>query len=270
MIERLRTNPFLLRELALRAAADDSRRLYAYSGPGLFLLLLQMPVLYGLLVSALSGSFETDIFGAPMFLVTAWFLVLYFSHAAARLCAGALSSEREGGTLDALRLLPHASGDLFVGKFLGALAPLAIEVLLVAPALSLYALVGPVPLIRVALVAMLCGALVVGGGAIGMFWSVQSSEPGVAVTRAFATVLTLHVVPCALAVGLLSMSAGGESLLSVVLLSPLALVVRLAHAGSSTLSMLVDDLTVLAPVMCLGGCVTVLLLQIAMRRLSRG
>lgn len=202
LLRRLFSNPIMVREMEIRASRDEGYRLFNYCGPGLYLLLLESPAVFGIVLGDLFSSWQSStgghatLFWSPaLFLVTAWLQVIYFSHAAARFCAGSVAIERERGTLDALRLLPSRTREVFTGKFLPAVAPLLIEALVAIPATSLYCVMGAVPVSTVLAVGALNVGLVVFFGLWGMFWSVTCRDVMSALSRAFATVLGFNVVP---------------------------------------------------------------------------
>lgn len=237
-MRRLLRNPILLREMEIRAGRDEGYRLFNYSGPGLFLLLLGSPAVFGMLIGdviTVKDGGSSVLWPPAMFLVTAWLLVIYFSHAAARFCAGSVAIDRERGTLDALRMLPRSTADLFAGKYLAAIAPLLLEAVAAIPLLGLYSLLGSVRLGSVLAVGLLNLGVIVFFGLWGMFWSVRAREVITALSRAFGTVLACNVLPLAAAFVLLFLRAGSEGgMATLFTFSPLYLVGGLTVPAQET------------------------------------
>lgn len=228
MIDGLRTNSFLRRELDVRASRDEGYRLFNYAGPGLFLLLLLTPLIFGLMGSTV--GWVNEIFTAPLFLVTVWLQALYFSHSAARFCAGSIAVERERGTMDALRLIPRPAHDLFVAKYAGSIAPLLVEALVSIPFMATYAWTGNVALHTVFATALLNIVLILFFGMWGMFWSVHSRDVLSAVSRGFCTVLACNVLPVLLVIVTRLSEDGAYT--PLFFLSPLCVATALVHPAN--------------------------------------
>jgi hypothetical protein len=230
-------NPLLSRELAIRSKRVEGYRLFNYSGPGRYLLLLCAPILFDLLLTwSYRGLIEPTrgqdggwLFWAPsVFLVTVWLQVLYFSHAAARYCAGSIAVERERGTLPALLLLPRPLSDLLRAKMFAALAPLIVEAVLSMPLLALYACFGVVRPTSVLYCGLLDVSVIVFFGCWGMYWSVACKDVVSALSRAFCTCFFVAWGPLVLSflVSVLSLwgEAGFEFARATLLFSPLYVV----------------------------------------------
>lgn len=261
---RFVTNPFLARELELRASGDPSYRPFDYSGPGQVLQIVLTPVVYGAVVTW--GSGEREVWTTPLFLVTVWLLSLYFSHASARVCAGSLAIERERGTLDALRLTPRPLADLLVGKYAAGIAPLLVESVLLVPLLGLYAVFGSIGWSTVALVGGVEVGLVLGCGMIGLFWSLHSRDVVSALSHAFGTVVTLNALPL---IGAIFVRLSHDvSLPALLQLSPLGLVTRLVHTDAVTTPVLLADAGAVAVFAVVMVGATVLLYRASLRRLA--
>jgi hypothetical protein len=258
-------NPYLRRELEIRASGDEGYRLFNYSGPGLYLLLLQLPVVYGLIATGFSWSGAAEAWTAPLFLVTVWLGVLYFSHSAARFCSGSLVVERERGTIDALRLVPRPSTELFAGKYLAAIAPLLVEALITFPFLSIYAAFRSVPWIVVGAVSVLNFGLIAFFGVWGMFWSVSSRDVLSAVSRAFCTVLGFNLLP--LVLGLVIQLSDNTSCHGLLMVSPLVLATRLVQAGVQPQAASPDG-GLVACLLLIAALVFIVLRRVSLGRLS--
>lgn len=261
---RLLTNPFLARELELRASGDPSYRPFDYSGPAMYLHTLLVPLAYGAAVTW--GSGEREVWGGPLFLVTVWLLSLYFSHASARVCAGSLAIERERGTLDALRLTPRPLADLLVGKYVAAIAPLLVESVLLVPLLGMYAVFGSIAWSTIGLVVVVELGLVLGCGMIGIFWSLHSVDVVSALSHAFGTVLTVNTLPL---VGAILMRLSHDvSLPALLQLSPLGLVTRLVHIEVVTAETLLRDAGAVALFAVVTAGCAILLYRASLRRMA--
>lgn len=266
-LARLSRNPFLRRELELRASGDPSYQLFAYNGPGLMLMLVLMPVVQGLSLATL-GAAEGDESGlGVLFLVTVWMLGVYFSHAAARLSAGSLAIEVERGTVDALRLAPLPPADLLVGKYVASIAPLLVEVAACGGLLAPYALFGAVAWTTLALVMLLEGGVVLLCGMIGLYWSLHGRDVMSALSRAFGTVLALNTLPLVAAAFL--KLAHDMSFPGVMQLSPLGLSTLLVHFEPLDGLGLLRDASTVGLLLLLWLCCTMLLYRASLRGLGR-
>lgn len=268
-------NPILHRELEIRASGDEGYRLFNYSGPGHYLLLLQLPLIYGLLSltmglssaphGASARSAISEAWTTPLFLVTLWLQTLYFTHSAARFCAGSVVVERERGTFDALRLLPRSARDIFVGKYVAAIAPLICEALIAIPFLALYAWFGAVSVGVVLLAAAFEVGLILVFGMWGMFWSLHSRDVLSAVSRAFCTALAINVMPLVLGMVVL---VSHDVTPMWWKMSPLGLSYELVHVGQMGFSSMVADVPLFALIGAASAALMVLLYRMSLRRLS--
>lgn len=259
-------NPMFWRELDVRAARDDGYRLFNYAGPGLYLLILQTPVLYGLLGSALGWTASSEAWTTPLFLVTLWMQVLYFSHAAARFCAGSFAIERERGTMDALRLIPRPSRELLFGKYLAAIAPLLVEAVLSAPFMAIYAFYGAVAFHTVFFVTVMNVALILFFGMCGIFWSLHSRDVLSAVSRGFCMALVFNLFPL---VGGVLLKVFDETMSAPsLMLSPLSVASSLVHPSVSFLHAIGHDVLLLGVQLLAFGLIATLLYRSALRRLN--
>lgn len=265
-LQRLARNPVLMRELEVRAARDEGSRAFNYAGPGLYLLLLQLPVLYGLLSSTFNWTTGSEAWTAPLFLVTVWLQVLYFSHAAARFCAGCMAVERERGTMDALRLVPFPAREVYFGKYLAAIAPLLVEAVLSVPFMLIYAWYGAVSPSEVFLSQTVNLVLILFFGAWGMYESLHSRDVSSAVSRAFCTVACFNIFP--LVLGGFLRSPEDATSPPLALLSPLCLMTSLVHARDTTLQTLQCDTWYLGMDTAAFILVSLLLYRACVRRLS--
>lgn len=265
MLQVLRRNPFLQRELEVRACGEQSYEAFGYGGPGLLLLVLQAPVLYALILSSCGGAEDGLLWSSSLFLVTSWLLVLYFAQTAARVCAGSFAVERERGTIDALRLVPCPPRTLFAAKYVASVAPLLVEALATAPCLALYAVFGTVGVVSVATIVVTEVTLVLTCGMIGMYWSLHSRDVLSALSRSYATVAAALALPLVLATFLrLSYDIPGGAVFHI---SPLGLVTRFIPIGPASLAC-EDALALGLFVGGAAGC-TFLLYCSCLRRLAR-
>ncbi|MHB2020992.1 MAG: hypothetical protein ACYCW6_28980 [Candidatus Xenobia bacterium] len=194
----LSRNPILIQELETRARFPASYKGFLYEGPARAILMLGIPVLAGIAVWLLSGLHSAS--PVLLFLSTTLY-TLYLAYSAARLAGGSLAVERQRQGASHLGSLPVSAWDIFIGKFVGSLAPLFVEIGLVFPVLLVLCLVGWGPLSAAVSLSLFFVATIVWYGLWGMFWSARSNQVDAAVNRSALTVtVMMYVMPLALTI----------------------------------------------------------------------
>lgn len=163
------------REMEVRARRPSWYEGFAYEGLTLPSIYLALPLGVGVLRA--DGCGEGFV----------WFMIpyaLYLFYAAAGMASGGLAVDRE-----CLRRLPVSAGTLLVGKLVGSLLNLWLELVMVSPLVLLLAcqasaFLGPVVLGFLAW-------LVLYGGLLGMVWTYDGVPPRVSANQARANASAL-------------------------------------------------------------------------------
>jgi ABC-type transport system involved in multi-copper enzyme maturation permease subunit len=161
--------------------------------------MLGIPVMASLGAWFLTGLVRWTPGNPPylLFLSTTLY-TLYLAYSAARLAGGSIAVERQRQGASHLRVLPISVLDIYVGKFLGSLLPLFVEVLVVCPLLIGLCLLGWGPVSSAVSLTLFLLGVIVWYGSWGMFWSARSTHVDQALNRSIMTVtIMMYVLPIA-------------------------------------------------------------------------
>jgi len=195
---------------------------------------------------------------------------LYLCYSAARLAGGAIATETEMGVEPSLQMVPVGVVPFLVGKLIGSLLPLYVEVAVAAAVLCMLSLLGWAPLLSTVALGAYLFWLVTWFGLWGLFWSCGRRTADHAVGRARLTVNVLSfIVPMFSLIGLADWHLPALKLacLGALFLNPLASLYAFASLPSAT----PHSQAVAGAVTCLlmSGLTAVLLMLGMIRRLSR-
>lgn len=205
MMSELARNPILIQELETRARIVPHTSLKSgyngvlYEGPARSILMLGIPVMASLGAWFLTGLVRWSP-GQPPFLLflSTTLYTLYLAYASARLAGGSIAIERERQGPNHFRTMPVSAWQIYVGKFLGSLLPLFVEVVFVCPLLVLLCLLGWGPVSSAFALTLFLFGVIVWYGAWGMFWSARSNKVDQALNRSIMTVtVMMYVLPIA-------------------------------------------------------------------------